>query len=77
MCWGKHVAVEVNADDISNGLFSLEQRAGSIGCCLFANSHTVENSTIELPDNSLLVINTTSAAMHLKNVTFQGVQWKS
>lgn len=68
------IAAEVNAENIANGLFSLQQRGSSIGCCLSARSHTLQNLTLELPDNCCLVFGPSSSAIHLKNVTFQGAQ---
>lgn len=50
--------------------FSVEQRAGSMGCCFFANSRTIQNLTTVLPDTAVVVF---SDDVNLKNVTFQGM----
>ena len=54
------------------GLFSLEQRAHTVACALFARDYSLQSHTIMLPDNSCAVLGSSSGKWHLKNVTIQG-----
>lgn len=60
--------------------FFLEHRANTLGCSLIAKSGALDANTVQLPDSARLVFGPGSAALHLKNVTFQGVHtcgWRS
>lgn len=68
------VSVEATPANIGTGLFSVEQRAASTACCLFAKSLTIAKQTINLPEASQLLFGSYSGDMTLQNVTLQGMQ---
>jgi hypothetical protein len=54
--------------------FTLEARARTMVCRLRAKSRELADITISLPPAACLVIGSASRGMHLRNVTFKGVQ---
>lgn len=62
--------VKRTPDCWDSNLFSLEHRADSVVCRLGVRTRTMQDVTIELPDNACIVFG--QGSMHLKNVTFHG-----
>lgn len=58
------------SEGVVGDLFALAQRAGAVACRLLARSTTLQDLTIELPDNTCIVFG--AGTLHLKNVTIQG-----
>jgi hypothetical protein len=54
--------------------FKLHPRIGAIPCSLRAKSWQLADMTVSLPSDACLMIGSLNRGMHVRNVTFQGMQ---
>lgn len=59
----------MNAEE---GIYSLQQREGSVACCMQALKGIVEHVNIVLQITQCIVLCRNSAAITLSNITFEG-----
>ena len=70
--WLQSVAVPQENEDSSCGV-CVQQKVGTVGCCLATRERTLNDMQLELPSNACLVFGRGSEGMHLKDCTFKGV----
>lgn len=71
----QEIWLDSNQEVDGQSLFFLNKRAGTVACHLLARSTKLHVLKIKLPDNVCIVFG--AGTLHLKNVTFEGVQKQS